>query len=254
MQQALRAGASIEEVLRRDRDRPVVPRPDRAHQRGRRSASRRAETWTPTLMPRRQEPRLQRRPDRPAARLSARSRSRAMRYVLGRPPGLQDRRHLRGRVPGAHARTTTRATSDETEVRAERPAQGRHPRLAARTGSARASSSTTPACTPSFALSRRRLRDDHDQLQPGDRVDRLRHLATGCTSSRSRSRTCSRSSTRERERRTRRRHRATRRPDRARARQGPEGRGRPDPRHVAGGDRPGRGARRVLSASSTTPA
>ena len=37
---------------------------------------------------------------------------------------------------------------EETEVRAARARGGDHPRLRARTGSARASSSTTPACTP----------------------------------------------------------------------------------------------------------
>ena len=47
-------------------------------------------------------------------------------------------------------------------------------------------------------------------------------------------------------RRAGRRDRAARRPDRARARQGPRGGRRADPRHLAGGDRPGRGARAVL--------
>ena len=36
----------------------------------------------------------------------------------------------------------------------------------------------------SFALRERGLRDRDGQLQPRDGVDRLRHLATGCTSSR----------------------------------------------------------------------
>ena len=35
-----------------------------------------------------------------------------------------------------------------------------------------------------LAHARGRLRDHHGQLQPGDRVHRLRHLATACTSSR----------------------------------------------------------------------
>ena len=68
---------------------------------------------------------------------------------------------------------------EETEV-APRDEAGRdHPGLRARTGSARASSSTTPACTPrwrSAGRGRRRLRDDHGQLQPRDRLHRLRHL------------------------------------------------------------------------------
>ena len=65
---------------------------------------------------------------------------------------------------------------EETEVAAAREAGGDHPRLRARTGSARASSSTTPACTPRLALSRGRLRDRDGQLQPRDRLHRLRHL------------------------------------------------------------------------------
>ncbi len=47
---------------------------------------------------------------------------------------------------------------------------------AARTASARASSSTIAAVHAGFALTRGGLRDDHGQLQPGDRLDRLRHL------------------------------------------------------------------------------
>jgi hypothetical protein len=46
---------------------------------------------------------------------------------------------------------------------------------AARTASARASSSITAASTPP-SPARGRLRDHHGQLQPGDRVHRLRHL------------------------------------------------------------------------------
>ena len=65
----------------------------------------------------------------------------------GHPPGLQDRRHLRGGVPGAHAvpllhlRPRDRGRSPPTPGRSSSSAAGR-------TGSARASSSTTRACTP----------------------------------------------------------------------------------------------------------
>ena len=45
-----------------------------------------------------------------------------------------------------------------------------------------------------MALREAGLRDHHGQLQPRDGVDRLRHLATACTSSRSPARTCWRSS------------------------------------------------------------
>ncbi len=107
------------------------------------------------------------------------------------PPGVQDGRHLCGRVPGAHAvpLLELRLRDRGDAVRAD---EGRHHRLAGRTASARASSSTTPACTRSFALSAAGLRDRHGQLQPGDGVHRTTTPRTACTSSRSRSRTCSR--------------------------------------------------------------
>ncbi len=62
---------------------------------------------------------------------------------------------------------------------------------------------------------RARVRDHHGQLQPRDGVDRLRHVATASTSSRSRSRTCSPSCDEEKPER---RHRAVRRADAAEAR------------------------------------
>ena len=63
---------------------------------------------------------------------------------------------------------------DEDEVAPADQPEGGDPRLRARTASARASSSTTAACTP-LRAARRRLRDGHGQLQPGDGVHRLRH-------------------------------------------------------------------------------
>ena len=65
-----------------------------------------------------------------------------------------------GRVRGRCRATATRSSSS----------------AAARTASARASSSTTAASTPPIALREAGYRDHHGQLQPGDRVDRLRHL------------------------------------------------------------------------------
>ena len=90
------------------------------------------------------------------------------------PPGLQDRRHVRGGVPGAHAvpllelRPRDRGGADRPHARSSSSARGR-------TASARASSSTTPACTRRSRCSDAGLRDDHDQLQPRDGLDRLRH-------------------------------------------------------------------------------
>ncbi len=83
---------------------------------------------------------------------------------------------------------------DESEVRAERRAQDRDPR--------QRSQPHRPGHRVRLLLrarqlrpARRRLRDDHGQLQPRDGVDRLRHVATGCTSSRSPKKTSSTSST-----------------------------------------------------------
>ena len=100
---------------------------------------------------------------------------RGVRHALGHPPGLQDRRHLRRRVRRAARRTTTPPTTRRPRSRrARREAviilgsgpepdrPGHRVRLLLR------------ARLPGAA--RGRLRDDHGQLQPGDRLDRLRHL------------------------------------------------------------------------------
>ena len=79
---------------------------------------------------------------------------------------------------------------DESEVAPVGPAAGRHPRLGPephRPGHRVRLLLRARQLRPA----RGRLRDGDDQLQPGDGVDRLRHVATACTSSRSRARTCS---------------------------------------------------------------
>jgi len=92
---------------------------------------------------------------------------------------------------------------------------------------------------------RRGFRDHHGQLQPGDRVHRLRHLgslvlrapdAGGCARDRA-------------SREAAGRHRPVRRPDPVEARAAPRGRGRPDHRHHAGFHRPGRGPRALPEAA-----
>jgi carbamoyl-phosphate synthase large subunit len=64
-----------------------------------------------------------------------------------------------------------------------------------RTGSARASSSITAACHAVFRISRRGIRNRHGELQSGDGLDRTTTRQTGCTSSRSPSKTSWGSST-----------------------------------------------------------
>ena len=92
---------------------------------------------------------------------------------------------------------------------------------------------------------RGRLRDDHGQLQPGDGLDRLRHLrpavlraADAGGRARDRARRAGR-------RPGRRRDLPARRADAARPGPGARGRRGADRGHVAGGDPPGRGAGRV---------
>ncbi len=143
VQQALVAGATATRSSRPRRS-TVVHRPDRPHQRGRGrgggsgDARRRHDALG-------EGARLQRRPDRVAARhLRAGGPRRAARRR--HPPRLQDRRQLRRRVPGPHAVHTTRRTT--TRPRSRR-ATGRRSSSSGSgpTASARASSSTTRACT-----------------------------------------------------------------------------------------------------------
>ncbi len=93
-----------------------------------------------------------------------------------------------------------------------------------------------------------RLRDHHGQLQPRDRLHRLRHVRPalfraadggGRTGDRAHG---------NRQRHAQGRHRAVRRPDAAQARGSPGEGQRADPRHLARRHRPGRGPRPVQSA------
>ena len=69
------------------------------------------------------------------------------RLAAGVARHVQDRRHLRGRVRGEHA-VPLRHLRGRGRGRAAPSGRGRDPRQRARTASARASSSTTAACTP----------------------------------------------------------------------------------------------------------
>ena len=108
---------------------------------------------------------------------------------------LQARRHLCRRVRDQHRlhvldlRGRVRGPADRTRRRSWCSA-------AARTASAGASSSTIAACTPPSPCAGR-LRDHHGQLQPRDRLDRLRYQRSPLFRAADARRTCSRSSTRK---------------------------------------------------------
>jgi hypothetical protein len=98
------------------------------------------------------------------------------------PAGVQDRRHLRGRVRGVHARTTTRPT--RTRTRSATPAATRSSCSGrGRTASGRGSSSTTAASTPSSPCATPATRPSWSTATPR-RSRPTTTPPTGCTSSR----------------------------------------------------------------------
>ena len=105
------------------------------------------------------------------------ARARAARRAR-RAPGLQDRRHLRGGVRGQDAvpllDLRARSRSRDRGCPADRAAQGADPRIR--------SQPHRPGhrvrllvCARGADAVRGRLRDRHGQLQPRDRLHRLRH-------------------------------------------------------------------------------
>ncbi len=174
----------------------------------------------------------------------------------GRSSGLQAHRHLRRRVRLAHALPLLllrgrRARAGRVRSRADRPAQGHHP--------GRRSQPHRPGHRVRLLLrpcrlraARGRLRDHHGQLQPRDRLDRLRHRRPPllrAADGRGRDRA---GRGRAQQGRASGPDRAVRRPDAAQARQAARGRGHPDPRHLARRHRPRRGPRALPAAASTS--
>ena len=102
--EALRRGVTIDELAAATQRRRVVPRPDEPHRRGARGAGRtgRARRADPAGLAAGQAARVLRRPARPPLGHPRSRRARPARGGRG-PAGLQDRRHLRGRVRGEHA-------------------------------------------------------------------------------------------------------------------------------------------------------
>ena len=170
----LRRGVSIEAIHDACRDRSVVPRPDGDDRRGaararRRSARRR---WT-------------RRDWRRAKRLGFSDAQLA--YLWGVDESdVRAAREAPGVVPTYKTVDTCAAEfaaetpyhystyEDESEVRAVRPPQGRDPRLRAEPDRA-GHRVRLLLRARQLRAARRRLRDGDGQLQPRDRVDRLRH-------------------------------------------------------------------------------
>ena len=115
--------------LRGDRDRPVVPGPAAADQRGRRGGRRRAASSTPEVLRAGQAARVLRRADRRDPRADRGRRPRGPARAR-HPPGLQDGRHLRRRVRRRHA-VPLLVLRRGDRGRAARAAGGAHPRLRA---------------------------------------------------------------------------------------------------------------------------
>jgi carbamoyl-phosphate synthase large subunit len=153
----------------------------------------------------------------------------------------------RRRPPTCTRPTRPRPTATPNARPAPRTAEGRHPRR--RPQPHRPGHRVRLLLLPRLLRAERgRLRDHHGQLQPRDRLDRLRHLRPPllrAADARARPRDPPR---RAGERHAARRHRPARRPDAAEARQRPPRRPHPDPRHHARRHRPRRGPRALPEA------
>ena len=205
---------------------------------------------------RRRDPRADR--GRPLVPARARGPGAGRRRHGGARPHLPLGRHLRSRVRGRdavlllgpRAAPERRAASGERRLpdrrsAPRRPRSGRHPRLGAEPD--------RPGDRVRLLLRARGddrarvgARRGDDQLQPGDGLDRLRHLRPPllrAADGRGRARGA-------RGRAARGRDRPVRRPDPAAAGQAPAGRGCPAARHPGRRDRPGRGPRALRRAAA----
>ena len=164
--------------LPHDRDRPLVPRPDPADRGPREGASSAAERAArrdaASCSARRKrmgfsDARLAQLAGEAEAEVRARAQGR------GHRARLQAGRHLRGRVRVATRPTSTRPTRRECEAEPTRPQEGRDPRQ--RPQPHRPGHRVRLLLLPRLLrVQGGGLRDHHGQLQPGDGLDRLRHL------------------------------------------------------------------------------
>ena len=191
---------------------------------------------------------------RPASR---RPRSRGRRRSLGVTAGVQAHRHLRRRVRIAHALPLFL-------LRGRRRAAGASARPSRPTGSKVIILGGGPnrigqgiefdyCCVHAvFALREAGFETIMVNCNPGDRLDRLRHLRPAlfrAADGRGRDRA---GRGRAPQRRAAGRDRAVRRPDAAQAGQAARGGGHSDPRHLARRDRPRRGPRALPEAARTS--
>ena len=230
VQQALRAGRERRAAARRDRHRPVVPRPDRAAQRARRRDRGGAPSSTATCCARAKRHGFS---DAQLGQLRGMPEDvvRGVRHALGIRPVFK----TVDTCAAEFAATTPYHYSsydEETEVAPrEEPAV-----IILGSGPNRIGQGIEfdYSCVhASFALRDAGTADRDGQLQPGDRVHRLRHLRPALLRA-----AHPRGRPRGRARRAAgrpggRRHRAARRPDPARAGAGAQGRRRADRRHLA---------------------
>ena len=177
---------------------------------------------------------------------------RTLRWRLGHPAGLQDRRHLRRRVRRPHAVPLLLLRRGERGAAAGE-AGGADPRLRAQPDRAGHRVRLLLRARRHGAAGRR-LRGGDGQLQPRDRLHRLRHRRPALLRAahlRGRPRG---GRGRARGRPGRRGHLHARRADAAGPGAAAQGRRRPGARHLAGGDRRRRAPRRVLPGAAPTPA
>ena len=163
-----------------------------------------------------------------------RRRPRRARLAAGVAGHVQDRRHVRGRVRGEHA-VPLRHLRGRGRGRAARPARGRDPRAAGPNRIGQGVEFDYCCVHAAFALSDAGLRDGDGQLQPRDRLHRLRHQRPPLLRAAHASRTSATSATRCGASTARRqlagRGRRARWPDAAEARARARGRGHPGARH-----------------------
>ena len=121
----------------------------------------------------RQASRVLRRPARPSVGAD-RGRGTDRPRTSGCHSDVQDRRHLLGRVRRRDAVPLLDVRGRERDSLVDR-SQGRHPRIGPQPDRP-GHRIRLLLCSRVVRPPRGRLRDDHDQLQPRDRVDRLRHV------------------------------------------------------------------------------
>ena len=249
---ALRLGASVRGGGGGLRRRPVVRRADQraggaAHRTARRPGARRGAAEA------QQAQRPVGPPDRRAAAgTGRRGRCPGIAPTPRHPPGVQDRRHLRGRVRGQDAiplqQLRARPRRRDRGRAADRETQGAHSGLRTEPHRPGHRIRLQLRARRDDAVGRR-VRDSDGQLQPRDGVDGLRHrrpvvLRTADLRGRPRG-VLRRIGLRCRRSRRCRRHRAARRADAARLGRALGEGGRADRRDQPEGHRPRRGPRRV---------